>query len=202
MITLAICLVAFWVFAPPVLVAIGLPFKVRKGHRKLDGVIVENFDLPDWLKWLQNEEDGLTGDKRGDYWTQDRFRPGVIPKRLWASPLFKMWWWSGIRNPWNYLKRSIFGIDIRNFSFHKLAGQDYVRDDLDNQGFQILYAKSRHGRLPRPMLYYVREIRNGRGICLQIGWKIKLSHNDVVYSDEYDNFKGLTFEPNPYKDLT
>jgi len=187
--------VAFWVFLPSLLVAIGLPFKQEQGLRTFDnGDPTIQYDLPDWLRWLQNVEDGLTGDSRGWYWHE------YFP--AWVPDWYKSWWWSAWRNPWNYLKRNVIGIDVREFTFHKLVGEDYVRDDLDSQGFQILYAMPNDGIFPRPMLYWVKELHNGRGICFQFGWKIKLNHNNAIYLDEHDNFKGWTFEPNPYKDLT
>ena len=58
-------LIAFIVFAPLVLVAAGLPFKINKGVRFFeDNTSTQQYDLPVWLKWLQNPEDGLTGDRR------------------------------------------------------------------------------------------------------------------------------------------
>lgn len=191
--------IAFWWLAPMVLVAIGMPFSVARPSNKRFSIhampdkIKRDIDLPNWLRWLQNPEDGLTGDDRGWYW--NTYWPG---KSAW----FKMWWWSGVRNQWNYLKRFVLGIDIRKFEIVKVCGADYVRDDLKNQGFQILMAYSVYGVIPRPMLYWVKELHNGRGICLQIGWKIKLSHNSTSYEDEWDYFKGVTLEPNFYKDLT
>lgn len=179
---------------PLILVGIGLPFKRSLGVRKLtDGSMIENFELPNWLKWLHNPEDHLTGDKDGRYW--NIYMHG---KPAWL----KMWWWSGWRNPFNYLKRVVIGIDVRDYTIHKLIGQDYVRDDMRSRGFQILYAKPKKGGFPRPMLYWVRTWGNStRAIVWQWGWKIKLSHNDAVYEDEWDNFKGLTFEPQLFKDI-
>ncbi len=190
-----ISILTIFIILPATLVAIGLPFKQYLGMRYLDdGVSIPHYDLPNWLKWLQNPEDGLTGDSRGWYWNVK-----MKGKPAW----FKMWWWSGVRNTYNYLKRFIIGIDIRKFTFHKLCGADYVRDDLINQGFQILYAKPKDGWFPRPMLYWVRQWGDSnRAIVLQIGWKIKLEHNGTAYEDEWDYYKGLTFEPNPYKDIS
>jgi len=187
--------IGFWVFAPLVLVAVGLPFKRYKGDRLLNnGKTIKQYELPDWLGWLHNLEDGLTGDWRGWYWFE------YFPD--WVPGWFKMLWWSGVRNPWNKLKRFVIGIDVRQYNIVKLCGVDYVRDDLDSQGFQILIAHPLDGGLPRPMLYWVKDLHKGRGICFQFGWKIKLEHNDIKYVDEYDYWKGFTFEPNIYKDLT
>lgn len=176
------------------LVGIGLCFKKDLGVRTFtDGYTVQNYELPDWLKWLQNPEDNLTGDKRGWYWTV--YMDG---KPAW----FKMLWWSAWRNPFNYLKRVVIGIDIRQFSFHKLCGADEVRDDFYQTGFQILYAKPLMGGWPRPMLYWVRRWGySNRAIVVQLGWKIKLSHAGATYSYKWDYFKGLTFEVQPAKKI-
>ena len=182
------------------MVAVGLPFAkptryIKFTQYKSPTSGVYQMQLPDWLKWFSNPEDGLTGDSRGWYW--NTYFPAWVPS--W----FKMWWWSGVRNPYNYLKRIVIGLDIRKFTFHKLCGQDYVRDDFNSCGFQILYARPKSGWLVRPMLYWVRRWgQSDRAIVVQIGWKIKLSHNSAIEEDEWDNFKGVTFEPNFYKDIS
>ena len=156
---------------------------------------VMNYDLPDWLKWFQNPEDGLIGDIRGWYWNT------YFPE--WVPSWVKMWYWSGVRNTYNYFKRVVIGVDIRKHTFHKLVGVDYVRDDFNSEGFQILYAKPKNGWFPRPMLYWVRRWGNSnRAICFQFGWKIKLSHNNETYDYEWDYYKGFTIEPNPFKDIS
>ena len=184
-------ILAFIVFAPSILVLIGLPFKKSLGLRDFaDNTVINHYDLPDWLKWLQNKEDGLTGDKRGWYWNVY-----MAGKPDWL----KMWWWSGWRNPWNYLKRHIIGINIRDYNVSKLVGDDYVRDDFNSTGLQILVAKSKRGNKIRPMFYWVmRWGGSNRAIVIQIGWKIKLSHNDITE----DKWVGITFEPNPFKDIS
>ena len=54
----------------------------------------------------------------------------------------------------------------------------------------------------KPMLYWVRSWgKSNRAIVWQFGWKIKLAHNDATYDNEWDYFKGLTFEPQVYKDI-
>ena len=186
---LAVFLIFVSVIVPAVLVGIGLPFKKSLGLRDFaDNTVINHYDLPDWLKGLQNKEDGLTGDKRGWYW--NTYFPAWVP--AW----FKMWWWSGVRNPWNYLKRHIIGINVKNYTITKLKGDDYVRDDFNNTGFQILVAESKSGNKIRPMLYWVmRWGGSNRAIVFQLGWKIKLSHNDIID----DKWVGLTFEPNPFK---
>jgi hypothetical protein len=178
------------------LVGVGLFFKVDKGERVFkDGTSTTQYDLPQWLLWSTNPEDGLTGDHRGWYWNvYMKGRPD------W----WKMLVWSAWRNPFNYLKRFIWGIDIRNYLFSKVVGQDYVRDDFDNTGFQILKATptSKKG-FNKYLLYWVyRYGKSDRALVIQLGWKIKLDHNHAVEADEWDYWKGLTFEINPYKGIS
>ena len=111
------------------LVAIGLLFKKDLGARTFkNGVTVQNYELPNWLKWLHNPEDHLTGDKRGWYWCEY-----MAGEPAWL----KMWWWSAWRNPLNYFKRVVIGVDVRGYTFHKLCGQDYVRDDYAARAFKF-----------------------------------------------------------------
>lgn len=178
---------------PAILVAVGIPFRRHLGLRSFqDTSVIRHYDLPHWLLWLQNPEDGLTGDKRGWYWN--------VKTRGWPDWL-KMWWWSGVRNPWNYFKRITIGCDVRNHSIVKVYGDDYVRDDLVNTGFQILLAKG--SGIPKPALYWVKRYgQSNRAIVVQLGWKLKLEHNNIQYEDPLDYYKGLTFEINPFKDVS
>ena len=178
------------------LVGVGLFFKKDMGKRTFDnGETIDCYELPDWLKWCQNTEDLLMGDHpRGWYWfTYMAGRPA------W----WKMLVWSAWRNPFNYLKRFVIGIDVRNYIFTKVVGQDYVRDDFASTGFQILKATPISGKgFSKYSLYWVyRYGTSDRALVMQLGWKIRLSHNSVVEEDEWDYWKGFTFEVNPYKDI-
>jgi hypothetical protein len=194
-------LIVFWVIVPIVLTTIGMFFLKDMGRRTFsNGVTVDNYELPDWLKWLQNPEDNLTGDKRGSYWCEDRFRPKLFSETIWQNDTFRMWWWTAIRNTWKYLKMVILGCDIRKFKIY-YVGSFHVRDDLASQGFQIVIAWPNTLALPRFGIYWVKEIKNGKGICFQLFWKIAPKHNVAKYRYDWDYFKGLTFELNPWKDL-
>lgn len=177
------------------LVGLGLFFKEDRGNRVFkDGTSTTQYDLPQWLLWLTNPEDGLTGDHRGWYWnTYMAGRPD------W----WKMLIWSAWRNPFNYLKRFVIGIDIRNYAFNKVCGQDYVRDDFDSTGFQVLRAVPiEAGRFNKYSLYWVHRYgQSDHAFVMQLMWKIKLEHNTAVEKDEWDYFKGFTFEINPYKNI-
>jgi len=154
-------------------------------------------DLPKWLEPWQNIEDGLRGDHRG-WWDANSFGED-------SSKPFNMFWWSAIRNPFNYFKRFVIGCDVRDYTFTKLAGQEYVRDDLVNTGWQFLKATptKKSGKwFPRYMFYLVKQYGiSERALVIQIGNKIKLEHNGVVEADEYDYWKGFTAEFNPFKSI-
>lgn len=70
------------------LVGIGLFFKKDLGYKTFkDGTVIQNYELPDWLKWLQNPEDNLTGDKRGWYWNiYMAGRPAWWKMLIWLEP--------------------------------------------------------------------------------------------------------------------
>lgn len=189
--------ILFVVVAPFFLVLIGLPFKVSQGERTFgDGTTTIQYDLPNWLKWLQNPEDGLTGDRRGWYW--NIYMDG---KPDW----WKMLIWSGYRNPWNYFKRVFMSVDIRKHVMVLQAGQDYVRDDMGSEGFQIITAENKENkRFFKPFsIYLVVPYKNKIGRCYgcRIGWKLKLSHNSDHYEEfELDYFKAPTFRLYFYKE--
>ena len=201
----------FAAIAAPFVVLLGLPFARENESRSTQftqhtapTLYKRHIDLPDWLLWFQNEEDGLTGDSRGWYWNS------YFP--AWVPGWIKMWWWSGVRNPANYLKRNILGVDVRNAAIFKYAGQDYVRDDFDNTGFQVLFADQFKPDNLQPdlrkltktawALYWVRRWgKSKRAVVVQIGAKVKLSHNGAVYEDERDYWKGITAEINPFKSI-
>lgn len=155
-------------------------------------------DIPSWLKPWQNIEDGLRGDHRG-WWDANCFGKD-------SSKVFNMFWWSAVRNPFNYFKRFTLGCDVRNYIITKLAGQDYVRDDVHSTGWQVLKATplAKSGlKLPRYSFYGVfRYGKTSRALVIQLGNKIRLSHNSAIETDDYDYFKGFTFEINPFKDIS
>jgi len=192
----------FAVIASPFAAMIGLPFarenmsRVTQFTQHVSPTLYKkHIDLPDWLRWFQNEEDGMTGDSRGWYW--NTYFPA------WVPGWFKLWYWSGVRNPANYLKRNILGVDVRDKLIEVINGQDYVRDDLQSTGFQILHAVDHAGDVVAWSLYWVRRWgQSNRAIVVQLGAKIKVDHNGVKYEEERDYWKGITFEVNPAKDIS
>lgn len=158
--------------------------------------IREKFPKVFW-PW-DNIEDSSTGDHRG-WWDANCFDQN---SRLWKN----RFWWLAIRNPFNNFKRYVIGLDIREYHFTKLGGQDVVRDDFKNTGWQLLKASPRKGSskwLPRYQFYLVaRYGTSDRALVIQLGNKIKLEHETAVEKDVIDYFKGFTFEINPYKDIS
>lgn len=141
-----------------------------------------------------NLEDGFMGDHQGRYWNRD------APTN---SKFLKQIFWGAFRNPFNNFKRYILGIDVREYVMTKLAGQDYVRDDFDSAGWQFLKATSLSNKQSRYAFYLVHRYgKSNRALVIQLGNKIKLSHNLVEEEDEYDYFKGFTMEINPFKDIS
>jgi hypothetical protein len=200
-------IVLFVVFAPAVLVATGLPFRnvigvsTRFTQHTFPVEYHQKVDLPNWLKWLQNPNDGLFGDKRGWFW--NTYKPKIMPVWIWQFDTVKMWWWSAWRNPWNYLKRRVIGVDVRHYAVFKLIGQDVVNDNFEHAGFHILYA-IKEGAKFRPFLIYwiFRYGKSSRALRIRIGWKIKLKHTDIVYEDEKKYHIGATFRISPYHDIS
>ena len=155
--------------------------------------IREKFPKVFW-PW-DNLEDSSIGDHRG-WWDANSF--GADSRKF-----VNRFWWLAVRNPFNNFKRFVLGCDVRKYTITKLAGQDYVRDDFDSVGWQLLKATPKDGWLPRYQLYIVKRYKDSdRALVVQIGNKIRLEHNNVVEADEYDYWKGWTLEINPFKDIS
>lgn len=142
-----------------------------------------------------NVEDSSVGDTRG-WWDANCFG---ADSRRWIN----RFWWLAVRNPFNNFKRYIIGCDVRKYTFSLLAGKDKVRDDFENTGWQVVKATPKSGVVPRYMFYWVKRYgASNRALVVQIGNKIKVSHNDAVEANEIDYFKGFTIEINPFKDIS
>lgn len=143
--------------------------------------------------WLfDNAEDSSTGDIRG--WWHNR----CGDSRKFSSRFM----WLAVRNPMNNFKRYILGLDIREYKIEVLAGQPYVRDDLQSTGWQFLIARPVRAGIPRYMLYIVLRTHGTHALVVQQGNKLKLSHNGAIYDDPLDYWKGFTNELNPNKDIS
>lgn len=145
-----------------------------------------------------NIEDSSVGDHRG-WWDAYCYKGNAY---LWRN----RFWWLAIRNPFNNFKRYVLGIDSREYNYSLLAGQSYVRDDFHSTGWQLLKASPKDSSkkwLPRYQFYLVaRYGASDRALVMQLGNKMKLSHQDKVEDKEIDYFSGFTFEINVFKDIS
>lgn len=153
--------------------------------------------LPRWLLWWDNPYDGLLGDKRGD-WAQMCQYAGLDCRDLWA-----MWLWAAVRNPANYFSRHVIGVDVSNCLIEKLAGNDVVVEEPGCRGWQFLTATPVSGpRRYRLFVIWPWFFKPTRAVMLDIGWKIKLSHNGTAPdAAPNDRFKGFVFTASPWKTL-
>lgn len=185
------------IFIVPIMLMFGktdessaIPFSQFNTHRMWKREV-----FPKIFYYWDNLEDSSAGDHRG-WWDANCF---FGDSSLWIN----RFWWLAIRNPFNNFKRYVIGCDVRDYHFTKIAGQDVVRDDIYNTGWQFLKATPREGGrivIPRYMFYLVgRYGTSERALVIQIGNKIKLEHEHAVEKDEYDYFKGFTTEINAYK---
>lgn len=154
--------------------------------------------LPKFALFWDNKIDGTLGDDDYRYASRD------IPFGLKNTSFLGQYWWMAFRNPFNYFKRFILACDVRKNIVEKVAGQDYVRDDLRSTGWQFL--KCGDGILPFYTFYGVWKWKWSatHAVVIQLGNKFDLQDNFKAYhsDQEYKYFKGFTFEINPYKDIS
>ena len=199
---------AFFLLSLPVkllgipLVALGLLFRqehpeTRKPFTQHPGewVLVR---LPAWLRWYDNVSDGFLGDKRGwwDNWTRQNYgKP--------ASAFYSMFMWGAFRNPANYFSRYVIGVDVSRCVIEKLAGDDVVIEEPGHRHWQYLKATRDDGKVfKRFFLSCALPGRPDKALLIDIGWKVKLSHNEVKpAAKESERFKGLAFVISPWKTL-
>lgn len=153
--------------------------------------------LPKFALFWDNKVDGTLGDD--DYRWAGRDTPFG-----WKNTSFLgQYWWMAIRNPFNYFKRFTLACDVRKARVEKIAGQDYVRDDLRSTGWQFL--KCGDGILPFYTFYGVWKWKwsDTHAVVIQLGNKFDLEDNLKAYpsDQEYKYFKGFTTEISFYKDI-
>ena len=148
--------------------------------------------------WWGNPCDGLLGDKRGwwaNYCREHYGKPETHP--------YCMWKWAAFRNPINGFSRLVAGIDVSRCEVEKVWGQDVVQDSVGMTGWQYLRATRDDGKT-FPRLYVVIPwwFKPTSAIMLDIGWKIKLSHNGTSPDAPLqDRMKGDVFTISPWKTL-
>lgn len=184
------------------LVALGLPFRREFPETKTpftqypgEWMLVR---LPTWLKWWDNQYDGLLGDKRG-WWDNDcqtlRSKP--------ASHPYCMWLWAALRNPANYFSRNIVALDISRCTVTKLWGDDEVIEEPGYRCAQFLMATRDDGkRFYRMFISWAIPGRPDKALMLDIGWKFKLKHSLMPKdTPDKDRLRGDVFVISPWKTL-
>ena len=185
----------------PLVVACMLPF--RKTDESTRRSFTQYPELGDWVftnfpGWWGNPCDGLMGDKRGWWANYCRERYG-FPETDWRCMVM----WAAFRNPINYFSRCVAGVDVSRCLIEKKWGQDVVSDSVGKTGWQYLRATRDDGKT-FPRLYVVIPwwFKPTSAIMLDIGWKIKLSHNGTSPDAPLqDRMKGDVFTFSPWKKL-
>ena len=152
--------------------------------------------LPSWALWWDNAFDGVYGDKRG-WWANY-----CIPQYGSTFDSRKcMWYWTALRNPANYFSRNVCGIDVSTIRVEKVAGNIHDESVAPYRGWFLL--RGTDGKRIYPRLYLEFAIYKTYGLMIDIGWKIKLSHNGTPSdAPEKDRIKGIVFVVSPWKELS
>ena len=185
-----------------VMVAVAIPFRITDESTSRDFTQFPGewklVRLPGWARFWDNAFDGLWGDKRG--WWDNHCRESI--GKPCTHPV-SMWLWAAIRNPANYWGRNITGIDVTDCVIEKLAGQDTVIEDPGCRGWTFLMATDSKGRrYHRFFCIYAWSSCPERGLCIDIGWKISLTHRTVTKDAPPQNrIKGTVCLVSPWKSL-
>ncbi len=148
--------------------------------------------LPKWAKWWDNVYDGMLGDKRG-WWANDC-------KGL-HSTRYHMWRWAALRNPVNYYSRNVAGVDVSGLVIAEVA-KSGDPDAAPYRGWYLLKGMAKGGKC-YPRFYLQWAIKGTHGWMIDIGYKVKLSHNGTAPdAPEKDRFKGIVFTVSFWKELS
>lgn len=195
---LAICKL-FLIVAGLFVVAVMIPFRktdesTRKPFTQHEGEWV----FTNIHGWFGNPFDGLMGDKRGWFANWCREKGIEFPSFL------SMYVWAAIRNPVNYWSRCVVGVDVSRCTIEKLWGDDVVIEEPGQGGAQYLRAICDDGEIyDRLFIVLPYPFKKDRAFMLDIGWKIKLSHNGTAPDARpQDRFKGIVFTGSFWKGLS
>lgn len=149
--------------------------------------------LPRWAWPWSNDRDGALGDHRG-WWHENA--PFGLGSDHWLSMLI----WLAYRNPANNLRFTrLFGCPVLS-TVCAWWGSEEVEDDPGKGGVRFLMAAS--GLLPFYGLYWVHQWSGTRALVVQLGFKGEPSDWAEDYTgDEQRQWKGFTFEVNPFKNI-
>ena len=153
--------------------------------------------LPSWLKPWDNLYDGFLGDKRG-WWSNECEKA----KRT-CRDFLSMFLWGAIRNPANYWSRNITGLDVSQCIVKKLAGNCDLPDENPGQRQWVHLRAYHENGWTYDRFFMSWAITNDHALMIDIGWKIKLSHNGMSQDETVKNrIKGSVFTISPWKKLT
>jgi hypothetical protein len=153
--------------------------------------------LPKWAILWDNAFDGLWGDKRG-WWANYCADQYNEPHDSHIS----MWRWAALRNPANYFSRNVCGVDVSTLTIQQRAGNISAEGISPYRGWYLLRGKDQNGKI-YPRFYLEYAFKGTYGLMVDIGWKIKLSHNGTpADAPEKDRIKGIVFTLSPYKELS
>lgn len=187
------------ILAGMLIVPIALPF------RKTDESTAKPFTqeagtwklvtLPRWAWLWSNDRDGAMGDERG-WWHVN------APFGLGADHWFSMLVWMAFRNPANNARFTRFmGCPVTECRF-AYWGSEVVKDKFGLGGWRFLVATHKLTGRRYFGFYWVKTWNAERALVVQIGFKGEPSDWLEDYSgDESRQWKGLTCEINPWKDI-
>ena len=148
--------------------------------------------LPKWARLWDNAFDGMLGDKRG-WWANDC--EGLHRTRL------NMWRWAALRNPANYFSRNICGVDVSKVVIVNESANGDVDAIPNHRGFVLLKGMAA-GRKTYARFYAEYAFTKTHGLMIDIGWKIKTSHNGTAPdAPEKDRLKGIVSVISPWKEF-
>jgi hypothetical protein len=150
-----------------------------------------------WAWWWGNDVDGFLGDDDFRWASRD------IPFGLKNTSFLGQWWWGAIRNMLGNYKRFVIACDVRECTYELLVGQEYVRDDPENTGFQLLRATRRRDGKEYYRIYWVWKWPGlARAFIVEIGHEFTGKHFKENYvGREYKAFKGHSYIIHPFKKI-
>jgi hypothetical protein len=147
-----------------------------------------------------NAHDGADGDSRG-WWAANCGKEayyGLFPKIKFDSFLAR-YWWLVFRNPINYYKRLIMGVDASKFKQVKCFGNPDITDKPGNNGFYLAYWSD--GNKIIMSCEICLDWEDGTAFYCQFGYKLKAS-KDYTKVTDITRFKSQTFEINFSKNIS
>lgn len=182
-----------------VVVPLALPFRSvdessAKPYREHAGTW-KMVTLPRWAWLWSNDRDGAMGDERG-WWHVNG--PFGLPSEHWFSMLV----WLAFRNPANNARFTRFmGCPVTECTYD-YVGDEVVKDKPGMGGWRFLVATHKVTGRRYFGFYGVKTWSNKRALVVQIGFKGEPSdwHEDYA-GDESRQWKGLTCEINPWKNI-